>query len=144
MVAVLVTADETARQDVDGYVDQPTLDHPALGASPLSFVQRAPSPRPSVAPRAVSAGAISEGLGVLQRAQRAIASGDGRLALSLLEPLGTSAQAPLAEERDAARAMALCLSKDANAASNAARFAREAPNSIYLDRVQSLCAKTMR
>jgi RNA polymerase sigma-70 factor, ECF subfamily len=37
MVAVLVTADETARQDADRYVDQSTLDHAALGASPLSF-----------------------------------------------------------------------------------------------------------
>ena len=84
--------------------------------------------------------ALNTELILLQRAERAIRSGEPELALSLLHELDQ--QQPntrLGEERNAARLMARCARGDTAAHAEAEQFLRERRASVYSDRVRELC-----
>jgi hypothetical protein len=100
----------------------------------------APAPSARARPTARRSDAFERELALLQRAERAIRNEDPALALSLLGELEREyPRAALAEERKAARVMANCQANEPTAALAAERFLREAPSSVYSDRVRALC-----
>lgn len=138
--AIAVTAVASAAPSVAELPAAEPLVERAPGAEPA-----APPPAPrarATARRSPAAGsdAFERELALLQRAERAIRNQDPALALSLLGELEREhPRAVLAEERRAARVMANCQAKEPTAPLAAERFLREAPDSVYTDRVRSLC-----
>jgi len=87
-----------------------------------------------------STDAFNQEMALLQRVERALRNEDPALVSSLLNEL--DAQHPrgaLSEERQAARVMARCQAKDLDAGLAAQRFLLALPNSVYTDRVRSVC-----
>ena len=79
-------------------------------------------------------------LALLQRAERAIRSGDPDLALAFLDDIERRyPNTRLGEERTAARLMARCARADAGASEEARRFLQSHGASVYTDRVGELC-----
>jgi outer membrane protein assembly factor BamD (BamD/ComL family) len=79
-------------------------------------------------------------MALLQRVERALRNEDPALVSSLLNELDTQhPRGVLSEERQAARVMAHCQAKEPSARLAAERFLRAMPNSVYTDRVRSLC-----
>lgn len=90
--------------------------------------------------RAESDGVLNAELALLQRAERAIRSGEADLALSFLDDLDRRyPDTPFVEERTAARLMARCARNEPGAAVQAEVFLRERRTSVYSDRVCALC-----
>jgi outer membrane protein assembly factor BamD (BamD/ComL family) len=77
----------------------------------------------------------------LRSAQRALRSGDARRALELLTQQDSAfREGALAEERSAARVLALCQAHEVSAARNEARrFEERYPTSALLGKVRSAC-----
>lgn len=116
----------------------PNVPVPVVVPVPDAIVAPAPSPR--ARPTAARSDAFERELALLQRAERAIRNQDPALALSLLGELEREhPRAALAEERKAARVMANCQAKEPTASLAAERFLRDAPASVYSDRVRALC-----
>lgn len=94
-----------------------------------------------IAPRqAPSADAFDQEMALLQRVERALRNEDPALVSVLLNELDANhPRGVLNEERRAARVMARCQAKDLDARLVAQRFLRAIPNSVYTDRVRSLC-----
>jgi hypothetical protein len=113
----------------------------SVPAPPVEREQRVPAPaKPRPRASAARSDAFERELALLQRAERALRSEDPALALSLLSELERDhPRAALAEERRAARVMANCQAREPTAPLAAERFLREAPDSVYTDRVRTLC-----
>jgi hypothetical protein len=120
-------------------------------------VPRQPSARAALRARQSKAGAgpaalskptlsLAEALRLLQRADRAIYSGEPAWALSLLDELDARAARPLLrEERLATRVLALCRDGQIDAAERLASAARsEAPGSIYGALLERACNPPQR
>jgi hypothetical protein len=122
-------------------VDVPVHDSaPVVERAPEPAAPKPASPAPRAHPAARRSDAFEHELALLQRAERAIRNQDPALALSLLGELEREhPRAALAEERKAARVMANCQAKEPTAPLAAERFLREAPGSVYSDRVRALC-----
>jgi hypothetical protein len=83
---------------------------------------------------------LSSELVLLQRAERAIRSGEPDLALSFLDDLDRRfPDTRLIEERAAARLMARCARREPDAAEQAQLFLRDRRRSVYSDRLSALC-----
>ena len=118
----------------------PNVPVPLLAPVPDPIVGQAPVATPRARATAPRSDAFERELALLQRAERAIRNQDPALALSLLGELDREhPRAALAEERKAARVMANCQAKEPTASLAAERFLREAPASVYTDRVRALC-----
>lgn len=77
---------------------------------------------------------------MLQRAERAIRSGEPELALGFLEELDRRfPKTRFVEERTAARLLARCARAETEARAQAQVFVRERSSSVYSDRVRALC-----
>lgn len=127
-------------------VQRPIAQAPIESAPIANTLQNKPiqkiendSPKPTAAPPALQTGAEVE---LFQRAQLALRANDATTALALLNehaqrfPNGT-----FAEERDAARVVALCdAGRQADAAKLGAAFLSAHPNSPQASRVRSSCA----
>jgi hypothetical protein len=89
---------------------------------------------------------LAEALQLLQRADRAIYSGEGAWALSLLDELDARAPRPmLREERLATRVLALCRDGQLDTAERLAKAARdETPGSIYGAMLERACKPAQR
>ncbi|HVZ33809.1 MAG TPA: hypothetical protein VG963_15360, partial [Polyangiaceae bacterium] len=84
--------------------------------------------------------ALNSELVLLQRAERAIRSGEPDLALSFLDDLDRRhPDTRLVEERTAARLMARCARHEPGAAEQAELFLRDRHKSVYSDRLSALC-----
>jgi hypothetical protein len=111
---------------------------PAMAAPAPVNAPRANSARVHVEPADDLAGELR----LIQRAQRAIARGDGADALAALDAHGRAyPRGHLAEERQAAQVHALCVAgRGADARSAAARFVARYPTSPQVARVRGACA----
>jgi hypothetical protein len=95
---------------------------------------------PSNATARPAAGASVAELMLLSRAERAIRSGNGELALAFVAELEQShPQTRFSEERQAMRVLAECLTREAQARARAEAFLAARPVSVYSDRVRRLC-----
>ena len=89
-------------------------------------------------------GASSGELALLQRAERALRSGEPELALSFLDDIERRyPETRLGEERTAARLMARCARADAHVGEQARQFLQSHRASVYSDRVAELCGLTL-
>lgn len=124
---------------------EPAIEIPAPIEAPVEIAPRAArtvrAPPPAIAPPAPSASTLAEEVALLRSAQSALNAGDADGALSRLAdharrfPTGT-----MAEERDAARILALCRAGRRDEARDAAaRFLRERPSSPLAARVRASC-----
>lgn len=101
-------------------------------------VQPAPASDPSAS---TSPSGARDELALLQRADRAVRSGNAALALALIGELDERhPDSTLLEERRAVELLAHCEARATDAAARAARFLREHPGSVYVGRVRALCA----
>jgi hypothetical protein len=83
---------------------------------------------------------FADELSLLQRAERAIRSGEAPLAMSFLDELDRRfPQSTLSEERSAARVLAECALSAPDARRRAELFLRDREASVYSDRVRRLC-----
>lgn len=119
----------------------------AADEAPPSSDEEAPAAAaPRTPQRAAAAASASAGLAdelrVLKQAQREMKEGSAEKALELLERHDKrSPDGQLAEERAAARVLALCKARRATEArAAAAEFVRRFPGSPHHDRVTSACA----
>jgi hypothetical protein len=95
---------------------------------------------PSNATARPATGASVAELMLLSRAERAIRSGNGELALAFVAELEQShPQTRFSEERQAMRVLAECLTREAQARARAEAFLAARPVSVYSDRVRRLC-----
>jgi hypothetical protein len=90
--------------------------------------------------RAEPEGSFPGELALLQRAERAIRSGEPELALGFLDELERRyPKTRFVEERAAARLLAGCARAEAEARAQAEVFVRERSSSVYSDRLRELC-----
>jgi hypothetical protein len=153
------TAESAARQaalpaatNTDATREPPRRAESPKPAAPPSATQESAPERVAPALRAAAASAPSEAPKLddeleeetrqLARIERALRDQNPRFALGLLGELDRNIpDGQLAEERDAARAMARC-QLDADFAAKSLRdFSERHPGSAYLARVKQLCAK---
>jgi len=89
----------------------------------------------------MAASSLLEELELLRRAERTIRSGNSQVALGLLRDLDQRfPKGQLVEERAAARVMANCQLADADAARTQGNaYLKAHPQSVYADRVRTLC-----
>jgi hypothetical protein len=81
-----------------------------------------------------------EELALLQRAERAIRSGDGALAHSFIRDLEVRFPKTIwREERDAVRVLAACTLDEPGAEERARAFLERRTSSMYHDRITTLC-----
>ena len=87
---------------------------------------------------------LAEELAMLQRARRALAADNGRLALGIVQELDERfPKGVLVEERGATRVLALCKLERVSEAREAARvFLARHPGSVYAERVRTSCVAT--
>jgi hypothetical protein len=133
----------------------PSVASPSAASPSAAESSHAPrsGPRPR-APRAATPvdGAVSprpptsnpdpfaDELALLQRAERAIRSGEAPLAVSFLDELDRRfPHTTLSEERSAARVLAECALSSPDARPRAELFLRDRETSVYSDRVRRLC-----
>ena len=125
--------------------EPPAVAEPSVGAASVAPAEssialrahpRAPSRATSPAPST-----LAQELALLGRAQRAINGGEPESALALLaEHARRFPNGAMAEEREAARVVALCRAGQSDRARAAAsRFLRERPNSPLAARVGAAC-----
>lgn len=114
----------------------PVLGSEADALKPARTVQQvAPARR-----RAVPEGSFAGELSLLQRAERAIRSGEPEIALGFLDDIDRRyPKTRFVEERTAARLMARCAHAESEARAPAEAFVHERSNSVYVDRVRELC-----
>lgn len=118
-------------------IDEAPSAEPVAIPTPSALVAK-----PSVAPVACALPPddLPEELSLLTKAQGALATGDGETALAILDehakkfPNGT-----LAQERNAARCIALCLAGRAGAVAQAEAFIAQHPTSPLITRIQRAC-----
>jgi hypothetical protein len=116
----------------------PATTPPALGVSEARSEQKPAVP----APTSAAAPSLAEEVRLLESAQRELAAGRASSALGLLDEHARRFHAgSLAEERAAARVLALCqLGRNAEAKQAASAFVVAFPRSPLLPRLSSSCA----
>ncbi len=113
---------------------EPTIAEPV----PTPRARRAPATRREIA---VADSTLTEEIAMIRRAQRALQAGDAETALRQLDQHASRfAGGVLAEEREAARVVALCQAGRAEQSrALARRFVRERPSSPHRARVLGAC-----
>jgi hypothetical protein len=112
----------------------------AASRAPADSAPRANRRAEAAPPEPVRESAFGEELALLQRAERAIRSGEPELALSFLDDIERRyPQTRFVEERAAARLMARCARREVGSRAEAEKFLSERRTSVYSDRVRALC-----
>ena len=118
----------------------------ALATPEPSVMSAPPEPRRSAPPRAratrkaLPPNPLGDELALLRRVERALRNEDPALALALLGELDERfPESRLVEERQAAKLMASCRVKSADAVARAHAFLHDSPSSVYRQRVQRAC-----
>jgi hypothetical protein len=111
------------------------LQHPLPRAAPRPAQMR----EATLAP-ANSSDAFADEVALLQRAERAIRSGNGMLARSFIADLEARfPKTALHQERAAILVLAACALDEPDARRAAIAYSKSHPGSVYLDRIQALC-----
>jgi hypothetical protein len=113
-------------------------DHPA--PRPRARGTRDPR-RASPGSRAAAADGFAEELALLQRAERALRSGNALLARSFIAELEARfPKTALRQERAALLVLAACATHEPGAERGASEFIARHARSVYVDRIRSLCS----
>lgn len=126
-------------------IPEPTLPPPTVTAHVAATATAIPEPKPTAKPAAIIAtipDTIAEEASLLRAAHASLASNDGTGAMrSLDEHARRFPHGALAEERDAARVMALCAQGRASEArASASAFVSANPRSPFAAQVRRSCA----